>query len=105
VTVAIDSIPGKLDALTERVGSLEVRQHEIAAAVDENTRITRQIEQHTGLLAEHTGALVEMVRTYGEVKTATKVAKAGFDATAWIVAKVAVIGGAIAAAWHWLAPK
>lgn len=101
----MDSIPGKLDALTERVGSLEVRQHEIAAAVEENTRITRQIEQHTGLLAEHTGAIVEMVRTYGDVKTTAKVVGSSVTWTSSLAAKLAVVGGAAAAAWHWLWPK
>ncbi|WP_291990525.1 hypothetical protein [Luteitalea sp.] len=103
--MAVDSIPGKLDALAVRVGdlehsfaSLEARVHEAAEALHENTEITRQI-------AQHTGTIVEMVRAYGDVKSTAKVVKSSVNVTTWLVAKVAVLGGAIAAAWHWLAPK
>lgn len=100
--MAEDSIPGKLDALSQRVGDLETRMHETAAAVDENTRITRQIERNTGILAEHTGALVDMVRTYGEVRTTARVVGSSVTWTSTVLAKLAVGGAAIAAAWHWL---
>lgn len=94
-------MPGKLDALHERVGDLEVRLHETTAAVDENTRITKQIEAHTGLLAEHTSALVDMVRTYGEVKTTASVVKRSVTWTGGLAAAMTAIGGAAVAAWHW----
>lgn len=101
----MDSIPGKLDALSVRVGdlehsfvNLEAKVVEAAEALHENTAITREI-------AQHTGTIVEMVRAYGDVKSTAKVVKSSVNVTAWVVAKVAVIGGAIAAAWHWLAPK
>lgn len=101
----IDSMPGKLDALTGRVGALEKRLHETTEAVDENTRITRQIEQHTGVLVAHTGALLEMAHLYGDVKTTAKTTVTGVTWTSTLIAKLAVIGGAVAAAWHWLWPK
>jgi hypothetical protein len=95
--VNIDSMPGKLDALTVRVGSLESRMHETVEALAENTAITR-------VIADHTGALVEMVRTYGEVKTTAKVVTTSVTWTGRIAAAVAAIGGVIAAAWHWFRP-
>ncbi len=91
-------MPGKLDALTQRVGTLEQRMGETAAAVEENTVITRQIEQHTG-------ALVEMVKTYTSVKTTGSVLK---TAGGWLTKMAAggiTIGGAAAAAWHWVTTK
>lgn len=98
-------MPGKLDALAARVGNLELgfvslesRVHEAAEALHENTAITRQI-------AEHTGTIVEMVRAYGDVKTTAKVVGTSVTWTSSIAAKLAVVGGAAAAAWHWLWPK
>jgi hypothetical protein len=106
--VADDSIPGKLDALTDRVGALEDgfisfsrKLHETTLAVDHNTAITVQIEKNTHTLAEHTGRLVEMAQVYGDAKTTAKVVSSGVTWTGTFVAKLAVIGGALAAAWHW----
>lgn len=87
-------MPGKLDALTVRVGSLEARLHETAEAVAENTVITRQI-------AAHTGALVDMVKTYTDAATTVKTLSSAGKLTAGIAAGAAAVGGAVTAAWHW----
>lgn len=87
-------MPGKLDALTVRVSSLEERMHETAIALAENTDITRQI-------AGHTGALVEMVKTYTDAHATVRTLTAVGKFTAPLVAGVAALAGAVAAAWHW----
>jgi len=106
--VGDDSIPGKLDALTNRVGALEDgfisfsrKLHETTEAVDHNTAITVQIQANTSKLVEHTGRLLEMAEVYGDAKTTAKVVTSGVTWTGTFVAKLAVIGGAAAAAWHW----
>ena len=59
----------------------------------------------TGVLVAHTGALLEMAHLYGDVKTTAKTTVTGVTWTSTLIAKLAVIGGAVAAAWHWLWPK
>ena len=95
-----DSIPGKLDALTHRVGTLEEKFGELALTLDENTRITRQIEEHTGLLAVHTGRLVEMAQTYGDMKTTAAVVQKSVSWAKPVVTIGAWVTAAAATVWH-----
>jgi hypothetical protein len=93
--MAIDSMPGKLDALSDRVGRLEDRMDNTLMALEENTKVTKEI-------AAHTATIVDMVQTYTAVThTATVAGKIG-KVTAGIAAGGAAVGGAIATAWHWL---
>lgn len=91
----MDSMPGKLEALTERVTSLEERMHETTLALEENTAITRQI-------AGHTGALVEMVKTYTDAHATVRTLSALGKFTAPLVAGVAAVVGAVVTAWHFV---
>jgi hypothetical protein len=85
----------KLDLLNGRVTRLEQEISDMSKSLHENTMITRQIEQHTG-------ALVEMVKTYTDGKTTLKVLKGVGGGTVKLAAGGATIGGVAAAVWHWL---
>ena len=58
-------MPGKLDALSVRVGSIEDALGDFGRALDDNTMITRGIARQM----EQMPQLVEMVTTYAQVKT------------------------------------
>ena len=104
---AASSIPGKLDALKQRVGALEqgfvdmgLRLQETTDAVDHNTAITVKIEENTSKLAEHTGRLLEMAQTYADVKTTAQVVQKGVSWAKPVVTIGAWVTAAAATVWH-----
>lgn len=86
----------KLDALGKRVGAIEDALGEFGRALDDNTTITRGIARQMEQMPE----LVELVKTYAQVKATGSVLT---KVTVWggkIAVAATAIGAAIAAALH-----